>query len=90
MMVFARYVMFSEVYWHHGVRAATAMLARAFYLLHGELDLKGLFALTESRWIEELVLAAGGGAARELLDGLFGPDAAALQAACPVQFSRTA
>ncbi len=32
MMVFARYVMFSEVYWHHAVRAATAMLQRAFYL----------------------------------------------------------
>ncbi len=73
MMVFARYVMFSEVYWHHGVRAATAMLERAFYLLYGELDLKGLFALTESRWIDELVRAAGEGAARELLDGLFGP-----------------
>ncbi len=27
MMVFARYVMFSEVYWHHTVRSATAMLA---------------------------------------------------------------
>jgi len=26
LMVFARYVMFSEVYWHHAVRAATAML----------------------------------------------------------------
>ena len=30
LMVFARYVMFSEVYWHHGVRAATAMFQRAF------------------------------------------------------------
>src|SRR5690606_7299374 len=30
LMVFARYVMFSEVYWHHTVRAATAMLQRAF------------------------------------------------------------
>ncbi|MGC3970653.1 MAG: HD domain-containing protein [Pirellulales bacterium] len=30
MMVFARYVMFSEVYWHHAVRAATAMLQRSF------------------------------------------------------------
>ena len=33
LMVFARYVMFSEVYWHHTVRAATAMLQRAFYML---------------------------------------------------------
>ncbi len=30
MMVFARYVMFSEVYWHHAVRCATAMLQRSF------------------------------------------------------------
>lgn len=28
LMVFARYVMFSEVYWHHAVRSATAMLQR--------------------------------------------------------------
>ena len=39
MMVFARYVMFSEVYWHHAVRAATAMFQRAFYLLHSALPL---------------------------------------------------
>lgn len=26
MMIFARYIMFSEVYWHHAVRSATAML----------------------------------------------------------------
>jgi len=31
MMVFARYVMFSEVYWHHAVRCATAMLQRIVY-----------------------------------------------------------
>ena len=57
-MVFARYVMFSEVYWHHGVRAATAMLQRAFYLLHGALDLDALFRMTEHEMIDEL--AAGG------------------------------
>jgi HD superfamily phosphohydrolase len=34
LMVFARYVMFSEVYWHHAVRSATAMVQRSFYLLH--------------------------------------------------------
>ncbi|HEV3021051.1 MAG TPA: HD domain-containing protein, partial [Pirellulales bacterium] len=73
MMVFARYVMFSEVYWHHGVRAATAMMQRAFYLLHGDLELDSLFRLTESRWVDELLRAAGAGPARELLDGLFGP-----------------
>src|SRR5579863_976932 len=73
LMVFARYVMFSEVYWHHAVRAATAMLQRAFYLLHGEVDLDALFRLSDARWIDELVRAAGAGAARDLLDGLFGP-----------------
>ena len=61
LMVFARYVMFSEVYWHHGVRAATAMLQRAFYLLHGALDLDALFRMTEHEMIDEL--AAGGAAA---------------------------
>jgi HD superfamily phosphohydrolase len=73
MMVFARYVMFSEVYWHHGVRAATAMLQRAFYLVHGTLDLDAMFRLTEAPWIEQLAKGAAGGAAEELVDGLFGP-----------------
>ena len=73
LMVFARYVMFSEVYWHHGVRAATAMLQRAFYLLHGALDLDPLFRTTEHEMIAELQQVAGGGPAGELLQGLFGP-----------------
>jgi HD superfamily phosphohydrolase len=73
MMVFARYVMFSEVYWHHAVRSATAMLQRAFYLLHGHLDVDSLFRLTEQPMIEAMCKAAGDGPAAELLDGLFGP-----------------
>jgi len=73
MMVFARYVMFSEVYWHHGVRAATAMLQRAFYVLCGSLDLDALFRLTEVVLVRELTDAAAGTGAAELLDGLFGP-----------------
>jgi HD superfamily phosphohydrolase len=73
MMVFARYVMFSEVYWHHAVRSATAMLQRAFYLLHGQLDLDELFRLTEQPMISGLLRAAGHGPAFELLNGLFGP-----------------
>ncbi len=71
LMVFARYVMFSEVYWHHGVRSATAMLQRAFFLLHAQLDLDSLFRMTESQWIAEMLRVAKGGA-RELVDGLFG------------------
>ncbi len=73
MMVFARYVMFSEVYWHHAVRAGTAMLQRAFYLLYRQLDLDALFRLTERPMIAELEKAADGGPASELLRGLFGP-----------------
>jgi HD superfamily phosphohydrolase len=73
MMVFARYVMFSEVYWHHGVRSATAMLQRAFYLMHHQLDLDNLFRLSEAPLIELLTKVGGQSAAGELLAGLFGP-----------------
>ena len=73
MMVFARYVMFSEVYWHHAVRSATAMLQRAFYLVHKNLDLDALFRQIETPFIQSLVEAAGDGPAAELIGGLFGP-----------------
>jgi HD superfamily phosphohydrolase len=73
MMVFSRYVMFSEVYWHHAVRSATSMFQRAFYLLHHRLNLDSLFRQTEAEMIGSLLQAAGEGPAKELLDGLFGP-----------------
>ncbi len=73
MMVFARYVMFSEVYWHHAVRSATAMLQRAFFLLHKGLDLDALFRMSEQTMIDAMVAAAGDGPAADLLAGLFGP-----------------
>jgi len=73
MMVFARYVMFSEVYWHHAVRSATAMLQRAFYLLYDELDLDALFRQTEQAMIARLREHAGQSPAGDLLAGLFGP-----------------
>ena len=72
MMVFSRYVMFSEVYWHHAVRSATAMLQRAFYNLHDKLDLDQLFRLTEVPFIQALMGAGQGTPAEELLAGLFG------------------
>lgn len=72
LMVFSRYVMFNEVYWHHGVRSATAMLQRAFYELHEELDLDPLFRMTEDRFIAQMRDTAAGGPAKDLLDGLFG------------------
>jgi HD superfamily phosphohydrolase len=72
MLVFARYVMFSEVYWHHGVRSATSMLQRAFYLLHGSLELDTLLRLHDAALTAELRRVAGDSPAGELLDGLFG------------------
>lgn len=72
MMVFARYVMFSEVYWHHAVRAATAMFQRGFFLVHESLDIVELFKLTEKPMIEQLLAASQGTPANDLMDGLFG------------------
>lgn len=73
LMVFARYVMFSEVYWHHAVRSATCMFARSFYELHRDLDLKTLFQQSEYDVIRELRLAGASTVVASLLEGLFGP-----------------
>src|SRR5262245_42950379 len=55
MMVFARYVMFSEVYWHHAVRAATAMFQRAIFSLQDDVDPeRDLAPLTEPEMISAL------------------------------------
>lgn len=72
LMVFARYVMFSEVYWHHAVRSATAMFGRAFFMLHGQLDWRELFSSTDGELISQLKMVAAGTAAERLLDGIFG------------------
>ena len=72
LMVFARYVMFSEVYWHHAVRSATSMFARAFYEIHQRLDLKTLFQLTEPEVIRLLRENARGTNAEILIEGVFG------------------
>jgi HD superfamily phosphohydrolase len=73
MMVFARYVMFSEVYWHHAVRSATAMLQRAIFLLTNALDPDDLLMMTERPMVDSLLVTAGDGPAGDLLDGIFGP-----------------
>lgn len=79
LMVFARYVMFSEVYWHHAVRSATAIFQRAFYLWHQSMRgtenfssrLLELFQQGESEMISEL-RDTENQAVRVLLDRLFG------------------
>jgi uncharacterized protein len=69
MMVFSRYVMFSEVYWHHAVRAGTAMLQRAFFLLHKDLDLDQLFRMTEQAFVQQLLEVAGSNVPRDSVKG---------------------
>ena len=71
-MVFARYVMFSEVYWHHAVRSATAMLQRSVFLLQNRVDLPISLRLIDAEWISMLKRAAEGSVAEPLVDGLFG------------------
>lgn len=44
LMVFARYVMFSEVYWHHAARSATVMFQRAVAYLAQDADFPQLIA----------------------------------------------
>lgn len=73
LMVFARYVMFSEVYWHHAVRAATAMLQRAVWLVRPAIDSDVLVRTDDRGFADWLTAAATGTAAEPLVAGLFGP-----------------
>ncbi|MDF1841085.1 MAG: HD domain-containing protein [Rubripirellula sp.] len=73
LMVFARYVMFSEVYWHHAVRSATAMLQRSIFLLQNRVDLISTLRMTDAEWIAMLRRSAEGSVAEPLVEGLFGP-----------------
>lgn len=72
LMVFARYVMFSEVYWHHAVRSATCMFARAFFGMHGELDLRSFFQESETETIRILRRISAGTECERLVQGVFG------------------
>jgi HD superfamily phosphohydrolase len=73
LMVFARYVMFSEVYWHHAVRAASAMFQRAFYLLRDRVDMRFLTNSDDRSLATNMLRQARGSTSEPLLEGLFGP-----------------
>jgi HD superfamily phosphohydrolase len=99
MMVFARYVMFSEVYWHHAVRSATAMLQRSVYLMKEKLDWPSTLKMDDRDWIAMLRRSASGSAVEAMVEGLFGPqrqlykrvaEYSALQSSSPIHdlFSR--
>lgn len=85
MMVFARYVMFSEVYWHHAVRSATVMFQKAFRILAPpnmeKSFTESLLDLSDQAFYEYLRstgMADPGDAEKQqavrLLDGIFGKE----------------
>ncbi|MCH2183455.1 MAG: HD domain-containing protein [Mariniblastus sp.] len=76
LMVFARYVMFSEVYWHHAVRSATAMFQRAFYdwfATRPEADDWDWIADDEAALLQRMTAPGTPAASHPLLERLFGP-----------------
>lgn len=73
LMVFARYVMFSEVYWHHAVRAATAMLQRCVWLVRDRIDPGRLVRSDDRDFVAWLTGVAVATPAEPLVAGLFGP-----------------
>ncbi|QDU57168.1 HD domain-containing protein [Aeoliella mucimassa] len=72
LMVFARYVMFSEVYWHHAVRSSTAMLQRAVFDVTDRLDWAYLFASSDAQFAEHLRQHTTNIPASALVESLFG------------------
>lgn len=90
LMVFARYVMFSEVYWHHAVRSATAMFQRAFYLLKEDLkcaDLGALFRCRENEIAGVMNVLDREKKGEQLLEGLFGSSRNLYKQWCQFGFS---
>jgi HD superfamily phosphohydrolase len=74
LLVFARYVMFSEVYWHHAVRSATAMFQRAFFELRGQLPIAEMTRLTDETFAQRFLTLSGHHPAGELVQCLFGAE----------------
>lgn len=74
MLVFSRYVMFSEVYWHHSVRSATAMLQRLVYAIHNARNgTNQWLSWNDADMQEQIRLATlGKSDLQPLVSGLFG------------------
>ncbi|MDR2755894.1 MAG: HD domain-containing protein [Planctomycetaceae bacterium] len=74
LMIFARYIMFSEVYWHHAVRSAASMFQRLFYELYqeGRMELLSIFRSTEDEVIRFFMESSQRLPIRSLAEGLFG------------------
>ena len=69
-LLFAKYQMYRNVYWHHAVRAATAMFKRAVRnaLAAGRLTADGVADATDDGLIHDLTRADPAGLARALRD----------------------
>jgi len=74
MMVFARYVMFSEVYWHHAVRSGTAMLQRAVFRLRSDTQLSAWQSMTEAEMVGDLRARGKNRSSERLVEGIFGAE----------------
>jgi uncharacterized protein len=73
MMVFSRYVMFSEVYWHHSVRSATAMLQRLVFRLGSEVLQQAWDEMSDCQFQQKILqLSAGDSNLIPLAESLFG------------------
>ncbi|MDR2706475.1 MAG: HD domain-containing protein [Planctomycetaceae bacterium] len=74
LMIFARYVMFSEVYWHHTVRAASAMFQRLFceHYQKGRIETAPLLEWTEDEAIRFFIEASQKLPTQPLAEGIFG------------------
>jgi HD superfamily phosphohydrolase len=74
LMIFARYVMFSEVYWHHTVRSASAMFQRLFSELYQEGRIKSaqFFEWTENEAVRFFVESSQKSPVQPLAEGIFG------------------
>lgn len=72
LMVFARYVMFCEVYWHHAVRSSTCMLTRAFLDLKDRFPLSKLLTMRDAEFVAEIRKVAQGTECETLVEGSLG------------------
>lgn len=73
MMVFARYVMFSEVYWHHAVRSATTMLQRLVFHFSHESEPSDWLKMSDASFQVSLMEKCNSDSElRQLSEGLFG------------------
>jgi HD superfamily phosphohydrolase len=74
LMIFARYVMFSEVYWHHTVRSASAMFQRLFSELYqeGRIETAQFLKWTEDEAIDFFVESSRTLPTQPLAEGIFG------------------